>query len=202
MQTQLARFLRSEFPQHLFSFKLISNIYPVIWTNKVTTSSFVYSPEQSGNFHLFYLGFHFFKFQPEAKYNWKLVSISLLQRSRIIQIYSNKSMQPLSKAFLHLKGKKKKKKLYSSLSLCSLHKMSSAFRTLTLMFFVLFLQFKISTFITFSTPKTGSFSLERCRNQYFCTITGILSLKSLLFKTKKQSPLPTMVFAALYFSVL
>ena len=34
----------------------------------------VYSPEQSGNFHLFYLSFHLFKFQPEAKYNWKRVS--------------------------------------------------------------------------------------------------------------------------------
>jgi hypothetical protein len=81
-------------------------------------------------------------------------------------------MQPLSKAFLHLKEKKKKKKkttkLYSSLSVCSLHKMSSAFRTLTLQ---LFLQFKIPTFITFFyVPKTLiTFSLEWCRNQFSCT---------------------------------
>lgn len=46
-------------------------------------------------------------------------------------------MQPLSQAFLHLK-EKEEKKLYSSLSLCSLHKMSSAFRTLTLNGFLFF----------------------------------------------------------------
>lgn len=44
-------------------------------------------------------------------------------------------MQPLSKAFLHLKGEKKKN-LYSSLSLCSLHKQVLLSELFTLQLFL------------------------------------------------------------------
>lgn len=97
--------------------------------------------------NLFYLGFHFFKFQPKAKYNWKPVSTVCSQGVGSFR-FTPVKYATLSKAFLHLKETKQNKNLYSSLSLCSLHKMSSAFYNFDTQWW--FLQFTISTSITFS----------------------------------------------------
>lgn len=98
------------------------------------------------------------------------------------------------KALLPLKGKNQNRKLYSSLSVCSLHKTSSAFVTDTRWF----LQFKMPTLIVSSTPKNPhKFFFRIVWKPVFAQFTGTfffvlkISLKSEnKTKTRKDSPVP------------